>query len=52
MEFRENSREFSGCVKIVMLILEMFDAIVSSDAFTKPNEEKAFCLLCGDCRDR
>ena len=26
----------------------MFDAIVPSDAFTKPNEEKAFCLLCGD----
>ena len=35
-------------VKIAMWTLQMFDAIVPSDAFTKPNEEKAFCLLCGD----
>ena len=38
--------------KIVLRILQMFDAIVPSDAFTKPNEEKAFCLLRGDCSDR
>ena len=37
-----------GCIKIVLRILKMFDVIVPSDAFTKPNEEKAFCLLRGD----